>query len=524
MGCGDEKICPAAIGVDIGGKGKDITIDLSANQALGIFSNGYFDYVFSSHLLEDFIATEAVLEEWWRVIKSGGYLILYGPDPDYYPRIGTAGVNPNHKQDLYWQDVWNIVKGFGNARLVNSSRHNESNEYSWQLVIKKTNCRLKKGFEILKKVCADGRIAFPRKKKTDKECLVIRYGAYGDAIWATTFLPLLKRDGYHIVYNTTPYSHQVLMNNPYIDEFLIQEKNAIPNLDLGPYWKEISKGFEKVINLSQSVEHSLLKVEGRDEYKWTHARRHAECNVNYYDKTLEVAGYKDTKGRNGELYFTPLEEQLAKTFRENHKDYFLILWSLSGSSFHKIYPWTEYVAGEILRKHEDVKIITVGDEICRLLEWQHSRALNKSGIFTIRQSMILTKYCDLVIGTETGILNASGCFNTPKIVFLSHSSPENLCKYWKNSTPLWNSRCVCQPCHRLIYSNSCPKGERKLAPECMENLKPERVIEAIDKVYEKWKEKEGRDNGRYREENIGQEQALRDTVCRDENLLRAGRN
>jgi len=489
LGAGNEKIVPTAIGIDGGygeAKGADMTLDLSANQSLGIFSCGYFDYVFSSHLLEDFSATESILKEWWRVIKAGGHLVLYGPDPDYYPRVGTAGANPNHKQDLYWEDVWKIVKGFGNAKLIQSSRHNDSNEYSWQIVCQKVNCRMKRGLEILKDIPIIGKIAFPRIKKTKKECLIIRYGAIGDAVWATTFLPLLKKQGYYIVYNTTPYSQQVLMNNPNIDEFLIQSKDAIPNEDLSEYWKEISKGFEKVINLSQSVESSLLRVEGSKEYKAPQEVRHSECNVNYYDRTLEIAGYKD-KGKNGELYFTEAEENLAKVFREKHKDKFIILWSLSGSSFHKVYPYTEYVASEIIKKHDDVKVITVGDEMCRLLEWENPNVLSKSGKFTVRQSMILTKYSDLVVGTETGILNAAGCFDTPKIIFLSHSSPENICKYWKNCTPLWNSRCECQPCHRLIYTNSCPKGDRGLAPKCMEDLKPEVVITNIEIIYNKWK-------------------------------------
>ena len=138
VGCGNEKICKAAIGIDKGGKGADINIDLSANDSLAIFSDNYFDYVFSSHCLEDFYATEGILLEWWRVLKPGGHLILYGPDPKFYPRIGTPGCNPAHKHDLYWQDVWKIIKSFGNAKMISASRHNESNEYSWQLICKKT--------------------------------------------------------------------------------------------------------------------------------------------------------------------------------------------------------------------------------------------------------------------------------------------------------------------------------------------------------------------------------------------------
>ena len=100
LGCGTEKICPTALGIDVrNGPNVDINIDLSANDALSMFSDGYFDYIFSAHLLEDFKCTEAVLTEWWRKIKVGGFLILYCPDADYYPRIGTPGSNVAHKKD-----------------------------------------------------------------------------------------------------------------------------------------------------------------------------------------------------------------------------------------------------------------------------------------------------------------------------------------------------------------------------------------------------------------------------------------
>jgi len=138
IGCGNEKIVSTAIGVGASGSAIDLHLDLSSNDSLAMFSDNFFDYVFSAHCLEDFYATEAVLRQWWRVIRPGGHLLIYTPDPDYYPRIGTDGCNPTHKRDLYWQDVWKILKGFGNAKKVNASRHNLSNEYSWLLCVRKT--------------------------------------------------------------------------------------------------------------------------------------------------------------------------------------------------------------------------------------------------------------------------------------------------------------------------------------------------------------------------------------------------
>ena len=63
-----------------------------------------------------------------------------------------------------------------------------------------------------------------------------------------------------------------------------------------------------------------------------------------------------------------------------------------------------------------------------MLEWEGTNMKHYSGTWGIRKSLLWTKYADLVIGTETGILNGAGCFDTPKIVMLSHSTEENLSK------------------------------------------------------------------------------------------------
>jgi ADP-heptose:LPS heptosyltransferase/predicted SAM-dependent methyltransferase len=508
MGCGNQKVCDSAIGIDIAGQAADIKVDLSADHSLSLFTDSSMDYVFSSHCLEDFKCTEAILEEWWRVIKPGGYLILYGPDPDFYPRVGTAGANPNHQVDLYWQDVWKILEDLGKARKISATRHNESNEYSWQLIVQKKMSWLRSLPAFLTtdnthgKKPIEGKRVFPRDKKTKKECLVIRYGAFGDAVWVTPVLRQLKKEGYYVVYNCTSYSAEVLRECPWIDEFLLQERDVIPNTELGDYWQEIGKGFDRIVNLCESVEKTLLIPQGHAEYHLSHKKRHEKCNVNYMDRTLECAGYPDMKGELPELHFSKMEEALASHIRKQNKDKFFVLWSLSGSSLHKCYPWTHVVVQTILQKYPDVVIASVGDHMCKILEsWNHPNALHKSDVWNIRQSMLMTKYADLVIGPETGVLNAASCYDTPKIVFLSHSSQENLTKYWQNCTSL-KANVNCQPCHRLIYDGECLKssanvkavdGEivplrvRHEGAKCMESLEAKKVIEAIEKYYRKWK-------------------------------------
>jgi len=85
IGCGPYKVWPHLIGVDnmhhareFGWKMKPDIVSEAHN--LRVFSDNSMDFVFSSHTLEHIEDTARALSEWWRVIKPGGYLILYLPN------------------------------------------------------------------------------------------------------------------------------------------------------------------------------------------------------------------------------------------------------------------------------------------------------------------------------------------------------------------------------------------------------------------------------------------------------------
>jgi predicted SAM-dependent methyltransferase len=88
LGYGGDPITPSAITVDL-----PIPYAHVGNHPLNLggdarniywFKDNVLDYVFSSHLLEDFENTEEVLREWIRVLKVGGYLVLFCPDEQIY--------------------------------------------------------------------------------------------------------------------------------------------------------------------------------------------------------------------------------------------------------------------------------------------------------------------------------------------------------------------------------------------------------------------------------------------------------
>jgi len=131
-----------------------------------------------------------------------------------------------------------------------------------------------------------------------------------------------------------------------------------------------------------------------------------------------------------------------------------------------------------------IKVVMVGDEACQILEggWENEkRVIRKSGKWGIRKSLTFAEECDLVIGTETGLLNSVSARNVPKICFLSHSSVENLTKHWKNAVSLEPKGVDCYPCHRLhIYGfQTCHRDDQTGAAKCAAAIHPDEAWEAI---------------------------------------------
>ena len=67
----------------------------------GIDDNEY-DFVYSSHLLEHLPDTALSLQNWWRVLKPGGYLLLYLPHRDLYEKKKTLPSRFNHDHEHFF--------------------------------------------------------------------------------------------------------------------------------------------------------------------------------------------------------------------------------------------------------------------------------------------------------------------------------------------------------------------------------------------------------------------------------------
>lgn len=486
IGCGIDKVWPGLIGVDslkdYGGQ-RPANIDIiSEGEKLSLFADGTMDGVFSSHFLEHVVDFETCLKEWWRVIKVGGHLTLYLPHKELYPNIGKPGSNPDHKSDFMPDDIINAMKKIGSWELLENEKRDKGNEYSMYLVFRKKSGSGKHEFKV-----------WERNPQGKKRCLIIRYGAIGDAILASSILPALKKEGYYITFNSTSSTYEILKNDPNIDEWFIQEKDFVPNQELGPYWQGLKyeERWDKIINLCESIEGGLLTLPGRLQHDYPHeSRKRMFASVNYQERTHDIAGVPYDFAPK--FYPDIAEINWAKKERAKIKGA-VVAWSIHGSANHKVYPWTQIVTSWLL-EHSPAHVFLLGDKsVGKELQEGIIECLKKdgidasklhpmAGIWDIRQALSFVREVDCLVGPETGTLNAMGHEDMKKVIYLSHSSKENLTKHWKNTTTLEpdKEKAPCWPCSRLHYNwDHCPQDKVTQAAACASSIPPKKLFEAI---------------------------------------------
>lgn len=314
-----------------------------------------------------------------------------------------------------------------------------------------------------------------------KTVAVIRYGAFGDMLQTASILPELKRQGYHVTVYCTPRGIDVVKHDPHIDKFVIQEEDAVPNKDLMIFFDYLKTRYTKVINLCETVEGIVLPSHDRAHFYWPKEARHRICNQNYVEQQHLVAGVPYTKP---EIKFYETEEERKWAIKEKGKAQGRVIgWVLSGSAAHKIWPHVDKVVGDLLNDFDDTTVVFMGGPKEEFLqgEWNSTRAWRAVGRWPIRHTMAFAKQCDVIVGPETGVLNAMSMEPMPKVLILSHSTVENLSRDWVNTTSL-HADVHCYPCHQLHltgwkYCNRHPEGTAL----CQYELGPERVYEAIAK-------------------------------------------
>ena len=145
LGFGGDPINESAIRVDMPkpyARTGSYSVQLGGDATrLVWFADGVLDYIYSSHLLEDFVDTRSVLVEWLRVLKPGGRLVIFCPDQVAYEAYNLREghpeqMNPHHVHaDFSLSKVRDIMADIGGAKELHAI--DLVNEYSWELVMEK---------------------------------------------------------------------------------------------------------------------------------------------------------------------------------------------------------------------------------------------------------------------------------------------------------------------------------------------------------------------------------------------------
>jgi ubiquinone/menaquinone biosynthesis C-methylase UbiE len=112
LGYGGDSISHTAINIDLHKPytrvGEDPQHLAGDCMVLHWFADGVLDYVYSSHLLEDFDDLDRALTEWLRVIKPEGTLALCLPEEQRYRAycmVRGEDRNMHHSHDILTKDV-----------------------------------------------------------------------------------------------------------------------------------------------------------------------------------------------------------------------------------------------------------------------------------------------------------------------------------------------------------------------------------------------------------------------------------
>jgi len=328
--------------------------------------------------------------------------------------------------------------------------------------------------------------------------MVIRYGAWGDMIIITPLLRFLHNAGHEVYLHTSETGMKVLEHNPHIAKFIPYASKSVPDHELENYWRKVASEnqIDKTINLCESLERAISLHPLDPMYNWPKNERRARCDINFYEQMFiyaraqhpDLVPYPTSASMLPELFFTEDEVKEMESYFRNLGKRRVVLWGLSGSSLNKSYPYTDYIMMEVLREYKDVLFITVGDELCQVLEvMKHKNIIRKSGKWSMRQSALACKYASLVVAPDTGLLHAAGCFENPKVGIIGSNTKNNITKHFLNDHSLEadENATPCAPCFRIIYgaSTQCPTDPSTGICVCMtKGIHPEKVSNKMKEV------------------------------------------
>ncbi len=469
IGCGPRKVWPHMVGIDslkdteLFGIAMKPDMAVATAERLPMFADASMDAVFSSHTLEHIQQWQLALTEWWRLVKPGGHLVLYLPHRDFYPNVGQPGANPDHKHDFLPSDIEQAMRAIGpDWSLMEDQSRDQRNEYSF--------------LQVYRKEASGTGHAYPcRAPRAEKRAAIVRIGAKGDALWASSPAKLLKEDGWHVTLYVAHTGEEVLRHDPHIDRLVMLPNGTLTDDELTAYWLHEAGKYDRWCNLVGSVEQRLLYHQSANEFYLPHHLRHRFGNVNYLEMVHDYAGVPHVFHQ--QFYPTPAEVDMARTLRNMLPAGPLVIVNACGSGPAKTWPHLQAFLQRMAAAQ--VATIVLGD----LRDLELEELAPYVGIvgndWPVRIALSVAQLADAVVGTESMLLNSVASLPMLKVALLSHSSHENLTKHWVNVAAL-EAPVACHPCHRIHADMTfCTKDKATGRSACMASYGPDQVADFV---------------------------------------------
>jgi lipopolysaccharide heptosyltransferase II len=331
--------------------------------------------------------------------------------------------------------------------------------------------------------------------------LIIKFSSLGDIILSTPALRAIREKfgrHYKISFLVNQEFKDAVLNCPYIDEVLVcdfknKDKGIKGLLKLGSFLRK--QNFDLVIDLQNNRKSHLLSAltlslerYGYDNKKFGFLLNHrikdekpALEPVTHQFRILKMLGIELEDARL-ELWPAPadrdyIEEFLNKEWLSANQKLIGINISASQRWATKVWPLRHLSRLCEDLSHRDIRLVITGTEADRaqaeelINSLKNAKIINACGKTLINQLAALIKKCSIYISSDSAPLHIAASQGVPFIALFGPTDPLRHVPVAGNYIVI-KKDLPCSPCYK-------PKCKDK---KCMELIKPEEVLEAIDKL------------------------------------------
>jgi len=331
-------------------------------------------------------------------------------------------------------------------------------------------------------------------------CGVFRSGSIGDSIIASSPVALLAKKYNVELIVDHPYG-SIWTHNPHVTKLTELPKGHVPP---DPEWQKWmarrANEYAAFYNLSHSCEALIALSPNMSWFYWPASMRRKICDHNYLEVAHDVCEVPHDFTIGPRFY--PSDEEVADAKRVKATVGERVIGVvLSGSRQDKVWPWMPNMIAKVLREYRvpiilfggPGKDVEIADRIKDQVELQNntdeglhcciSKDTREVTVeWSMRRNLAQIAQCDLIISPDTGLAWSVAMLDMPKIMLLSHASPTNITKHWKNTITLHadQGRVPCWPCHQLHSEpETCVKAEKADAAACITDIHDTVVLDHI---------------------------------------------